>query len=183
MKSTHDSDVAIAEAKKAWDDYQHGERDLERRTKEFLEKERASLNFLRGRVASLFLAAATAGVPKTRLAKEVLGQKGTVLTYELIEEGLALAERTSESTQADGPFARSSGGVITYTPVAGELAGVLEKLGLDAESAPKSADFTVKDGKVAAVTPAFGEGGMHPVVALVMADGSKHAKALIEASK
>lgn len=180
MKNVQSREAAIAQAKKDWADYVAAKQDLDQRIQELVAKEQVAVTLLRGRVATSFHNAVKAGVPKTTLAKEVMEQKGTVLTYQLIQEGADLAGRTVNPEANAAPFVKGGAGVVTYTPTDEEFTAAATKLGLDAETAPRSAEFKVKNGRVTAVTEAFGEGGMHPVVALVMADGSKHAKALVE---
>lgn len=150
---------------------------LKKRIEEAFAKELGELEIRRDIAA---YRAREEGVPVTKIAKEGMHTSATITAYRAIENGERYV-KPAEATAAPTPFERYESGAIRFTPNDADLAPVLERLGLDVADAPASAEFTVENG---VVTPTPGTAaetaGVHPVVAMVMADGSPHARALIE---
>lgn len=139
------------------------------------------LHTLRVRRAILAHQTLQAGVPKKRIANVGLHTTATITAYQAIAEGEKYAGGDlADAAPADQRF-QLRDNLIAFTPDADEVRAIAEKLELDTNLLPTGAEFTVTDGIITPSTPAItGSGQMHPIVAMVMADGSKHARALVE---
>lgn len=129
--------------------------------------------------------AKSAGVPVTRISRDGLHTTATITGYNAIENGQRYAGGATQEAEAIAERARFElvDGNVAFTPDSVDLAPVLEKLGLGADYVPEDATaaFAVDGGIITPITPAILPGGtMNPIVALVMADGSKHGRALVE---
>lgn len=160
--------------------YQKAQDDIERRVQAFRDEISAEVEAARVRWTQDAYATKEAGVPVTRLARDAMGHTGTTAAYAAINEGARYAAPIAEQTADEGPFERVDDSIIRFTPDAADLAPVLARLDMDAETAPTSAEFLVADGVVVPTGAGAHRAGIHPVVAMVMADGSKYARALVE---
>lgn len=150
---------------------------MKKRIEEAFEKELAALEIRRDILA---YQAREEGVPVTQIARVGLHTKATITAYRAIAHGEEYVKPVEQSAEEQDARLVRDGKSITFTPTADEIAPVLEKLGLDAP-ADACAVFTVTDGAITAVTPSMlPSGTLHPVVAMVMADGSKYARELVQ---
>ena|SRR5690606_3782348 len=180
-KLSTEQETIKRKAKASYAAYTAAVANKQRAIEEFAERYDADIEPLRLRWLESAVATRDAGIPVTQIARDILGHKGTVAVYQAIAEGERLKQVDEQMTaEAEGGRIVVVDGDYLYTPTPDELAPILEKLGLDADSPHTSASFQVKEGRVIAVTPRMTDEGMHPVVALVTAAGSEHAQRLIE---
>lgn len=180
-KLSTEQEAVKRKAKASYAAYAAAVANKQRAIEEFAERYDADIEPLRLRWLESAVATRDAGIPVTQIARDILGHKGTVAVYQAISEGERLKRVDVQMTaQTDDQRIVAVDDGYLYTPTPDELAPILEKLGLSADSPHTSASFQVKGGRVIAVTPRMTDEGMHPVVALVMAAGSEHAQRLIE---
>ena len=75
----------------------------------------------------------------------------------------------------------ASDGTIIVRPAPADVLPELDALGVDADNAATEARFTVKDGRIQAVTPGWtAEQGRNPVIALVQMEGGAYRGRFIE---
>lgn len=153
---------------------------MKKRIEEEFEKELAELAIRRDILAYKLR---EEGVPVTQISRIGLHTSATITAYKAIENGGRYYAPT-DATGAAAPdrFTRAEGGDgIVFRPSVDELLAVANKIGFERdEDVPDEATFRVTDGVIQPLTERFVNGLMHPVVALVMADGSAAGRELIE---
>ena len=162
---------------------------LEDRVREYRETLISELEPLEARWGMDVYALVKSGLSKPFIAREVLGQKGTVAIYKAYEKGAMYAGAVAPVegfAKFNDMLTREEDGAFVFTPPAEELAKVVATLGIQPDAAPTSGRFVVERGRVATAADQAAflpSGEMDPVVAMVMADGSRWAAQILDASK
>lgn len=182
---TTDQAALLKQSKDAYATLRTAQAEIDQKVALYREELERELEAIRVRFVQSVYAANTGGVPVTRIARDALGHQGTTATYDAIKEGSRYAAPVAEAETLKAPsvFERAADGSIVFTPTATDVAPILAKLGFEPDAVPSdaSATFTVTDGLISSTTPSIlPSGTMNPIVAMVMADGSKHARALVE---